>query len=265
MTTLLLLLLSLSAQTAEASPSPSADLSVSIHSAKDLVVVDETFRVLYRVRNEGPDEAKGIHAKFGVNALTFIDGIRAPEGWKCEQGPLFGYVLTCTTSSLAAGTEAEFTLNLAAPQHSATTYRIGAAVNALTDDPAPENNNPQKGVGLDSTDMVADLSLTARTEANQVRIDVSNAGPKDARGLMVVLAEESGILLTATGKGWKCGAPGARLTCSRPELRAGTSSGLSVTSAAPPSGRNVKVSARVRAEKILENKTGDNAASVTLP
>jgi hypothetical protein len=265
MTTLLLLLLSLSAQTAGVPPSPSADLSVSVHPAKELLVIDETFRVVYRIRNEGPDEAKGVHAKFGVNALTFIDAIQAPEGWTCEQGPLFGYVLACTTSSLAAGSDAEFTLTLATPQHSAMTYRIGASVNAVTGDPAPENNNPQKGVGLESSETVADLALTARAEANQVRIDVRNAGPKDARGVMVVLAEESGLTLTGTGKGWKCGAPGARLTCSRAELRAGTRSGLSVTSAAPASGRNVKVSARVRAEKIRENTTRDNAASVTLP
>ncbi|HET8773865.1 MAG TPA: hypothetical protein VFP80_08745, partial [Thermoanaerobaculia bacterium] len=101
----------------------------------------------------------------------------------------------------------------------------------------------------------AQLSLTAAVEANQINVEVKNAGPHDAREVMVVLSEAKQLDFKASGRGWKC----SGAVCSRPLLKAGTSASLKV--AAVP---GATISARVRAEKNRESAK-DNSAKITLP
>ena len=236
-----------------------ADLEiVSVTPTKDVLTTDEVFHTAVRVKNRGPEAAKDVKVKLGVNTLTFFADLAAPKGWTCENGPLFGYALTCTTPSLAKDAEAEFTLTMASPQHSAMSYRIGARVESAKDDNAA-NDVKEKAVGIVSSETHAELSLTATTEANQVKVQVTNAGPHDARDVMVVLSEENKLALTASGNDWKC--DGA--LCTLPLLRAGTSAALMVQTAAPPAGKKAAVSARVRADRIREAVIKDNGAKVT--
>jgi len=239
-----------------------ADLEVtSVAPAKDVLTTDELFRVAVRVQNHGPAEAKDVKVKVGVNTLTFMNDLSAPQGWTCEQGPQFGYVLSCTTPSLAADAEAEFNVTFATPQHSALTPRISGSVESTTEDANPENNLNHKSVSVVSSKTNAELSLTARAEANQVKVEVRNAGPDDARDVMVVLNEASHLAIAASGKGWKC----KRALCTLPLLRAGKSATLTAQTAAPPAGTKATISARVRADRVREASIKDNGAKVTLP
>lgn len=239
-----------------------ADLEIaSVAPAKDVVITDEPFRVAVRVKNRGPEEARDVKVKVGANMLTFMNDLAAPQGWTCESGPLFGYALSCTAPSLAPDAEAELTIAMASPQHSAIPYRIGARVESSTEDAAKANNVKETVVGIQSSATNAELSLTAAAAANQVKVEVRNAGPHDARGVMVVLSEEHQLAIQASGRGWKC----AGAICTLPLLRAGRSSTLKVATAAPPAGTKATVSARVRADRVREAVIKDNAAKVTLP
>ncbi|MGZ5473072.1 MAG: CARDB domain-containing protein [Thermoanaerobaculia bacterium] len=238
-----------------------ADLEIaSVTPVKDVVTTDETFRVAVRVHNRGPEAAKDVKVTLGVNALTFMKNVDAPEGWTCEQGPIFGYTLACTAPSLAPEAEAEFTMTLASPQHLAMTYRVGGRVEASSQDGDEGNDVRQKGIPIDATEANAELSLTAAAEASRVKVEVRNAGPHDAREVMVVLSEAGHLPLKASGRGWKCDGP----LCTRPALKAGTTATLTVATAAPPPGGKAVVSARVRAEQNRESAK-DNGATVTLP
>lgn len=239
-----------------------ADLEIaSVAPAKDVLTTDELFRVAVRVRNHGPAEAKDVKVKVGVNMLTFMNDLAAPEGWTCEAGPVFGYALSCTTPSLAAEAEAELTVTMATPQHSAMPYRIGASVQSSTEEAVTANNLREKVVAIVSSETNAELSLTAVHEANQVKIEVRNAGPHDAREVMVVVNEANRLAFAASGEGWTC----AGGICTLPMLRAGTSSGLAVQTAAAPPGTKATVSARVRADRVREAAIKDNGAKVTVP
>lgn len=225
-----------------------ADLAVSVAPAKDVLITDELFRVAVRVHNRGTAEAKDVKLKIGVNTLTYMNELAAPKGWTCENGPVFGYALTCTASTLAAGESAEMNVTFATPQHSAMTYRIGAVVESK-EDSAEVNNKSEKAVAVVSSETNAELSLTITPDA---KIAVHNAGPHDAREVMVVLNEA----FKTSGDGWKCKGK----LCTLPLLRAGASSTLTVRADA-----KATVSARVRADRVREAVIKDNGAKVTLP
>jgi Domain of unknown function DUF11 len=228
-----------------------ADLQIaSVKPVKPALTTDETFTVAVKVHNSGPEAAKDVKVTLGVNALSYLKSAAAPKGWTCEQGPVFGYALVCTAPSLAPEADAELTLTLASPQHSAMTYRVGGRVQSATGD-----DRKEQAMIIEATKANAELSLTANVEANQVNVEVKNAGPHDAKDVMVVLSEAKKLDFKASGHGWKCN--GA--VCTRPLLKAGTSASLKVASVA-----QATLSLRVRAEKNRESAK-DNAAKVTLP
>lgn len=233
-----------------------ADLEIaSVTPAKPALTTDETFTVAVKVHNRGPEAAKDVKVTVGVNALSLMKSIAAPKGWTCEQGPVFAYKLTCTAPTLAAEADAEFKATLTSPQHAATTFRVGGLVQSASEDGSGDNDRREQAMVIESTKANAQLSLTAVLEANQASIEVKNAGPHDARDVMVVLSEAKQLDFKASGRGWKC--DGA--ICWRPLMKAGTSASLKV--AAVP---GATISARVRAEKNRESAK-DNAAKITLP
>ena len=233
-----------------------ADLEIaSVKPVKPALTTDETFTVAVRVHNRGPEPAKDVKVTLGVNALSYFGKVAAPKGWTCEAGPLFGYALSCTAPAMAADGDAEFTVTMASPQHSAMTYRVGGRVQAATEDGNGANDRLEQGIPIEATKSNAELSLEATAEAKQLNVEVRNAGPHDARDVMVVLSEAKDLTFKASGRGWKC----SGAVCTRPKLAAGTSAALKV--AAVP---NATISARVRAEQNRESAK-DNAAKVTLP
>lgn len=233
-----------------------ADLRIaSVTPSKPTLTTDETFTVAVKVRNARTEEAKDVKVTIGVNALSYLKTIAAPKGWTCENGSVFGYGLSCTTPSFGGGAEADLTMTLASPQHSAMTYRVGGIVQSATEDGSGPNARAEQGIGIEATDENAELSIIATTEANQVNVEVKNAGPKDAHDVTVAITEAKQLEFKASGSGWKC----KGTACTRPLLKAGATASLKV--AAVP---QAALSLRVRAEKNRESAK-DNAAKVTLP
>jgi hypothetical protein len=229
-----------------------ADLEIaSVKPVKPTLTTDETFTVAVRVHNRGPEAAKDVKVTVGVNALSFMKNLSAPKGWTCEEGPIFGYALSCTAPSLAPDADAELTMTMASPQHSAMTYRVGGRVQSSSEDGNEANDRREQGIPIEATEANAELSLKATKESNQTHVEIRNAGPHDAREVMVVFSAP----IQASGRGWKCDGT----ICKRPLLKSGATATLKVNAAS-----KATVSARVRAEKNRESAK-DNAANVTLP
>lgn len=221
-----------------------ADVEVlSVVPSKREVFNDESFAYTVRVRNHGPDAAEGVKVTAGTNASSLLRALDAPPEWTCDaKGPRFGYSLSCTTPTLAAGAEAELTMSLAAPQPNAMTYRVGASVSTKSTDPKRDGNRREVNLALRVAPSNAELSIAPRAarDAERVTFDVRNGGPDAAREVMVVLENAS----LASGDGWKCAPSATGVACTRAQLRPKQSS--SISARGPDAAR---ITARVRAEK----------------
>jgi len=222
---------------------------LSLLPAKETVRTDETFTFTVRVRNAGPDAAEEVRLRAGANATGVILGIAGPPEWKCDAaGPRFSTVTTCTTPSLPPKGEAAFTVTMTAPQPSAMTYRIGAAVSAK----GVTAKKLEANLVLVPSEAQAELSMRARKlDEERAAFEVRNDGPHDANEVLVVIA---GAAL-ASGDGWRCEPSAHGVVCTRPKLTAGTAASLEARGTA-----SARMEAQVRAEQILEEQPRDNAA-----
>lgn len=214
-----------------------------VKPSMEVVHTDESFSFTVEVRNEGPDAAPDVSVKAGTNALSLYTSVEAPKGWTCDlPSPHFGYVVTCTTPSLAPKEEAKFTINLAASQPFAMTYRIGAAV-ASKGETNAGNNLLEYNMSLVSAKTRAELSMTSR----DLDFDIRNDGPGDAHALTAIFMGAK----KAKGEGWQCKPNTESVICTREELKAGATTSITVPD-------KTKIEARVRAEQFWDSNPRDN-------
>lgn len=222
---------------------------LSVLPAKETVRTDETFAFTVRVRNAGPDAAQDVKLRAGGNQSVLLHGIEGPPKWTCDAaGPRFTAATTCTTATFPAKAEAEFTVKVAAPQPTAMTYRIGAALSAK----GVATTRREMNLTLVSSPSQSELTMAARKlNAERAAFDIRNGGPKDAKAVLVVI--ENAAL--ASGKGWSCAPTAHGVACTRPVMRPGTRSTIEAR------GKSATImSARVRAELNLEERPHDNTA-----
>ena len=222
---------------------------LSVLPEKRFVNTDETFTFTVRVRNAGPDAASEVKLRAGANAEALLRSIEGPPEWTCDAaGPRFASATTCTTPSLAPDAQAEFKVTLAAPQPSAMTYRVGAAISAK----GIRTKVLESNLILIPSDVNAELSMSARKiDEERAAFDVRNDGPDEAKDVLVVIANAA----LAGGDGWKCEPTAHGVACTRPALSAKTTSTLEARGTA-----SAAMEARVRAEKIHEMQPRDNGA-----
>lgn len=222
---------------------------LSVLPAKKSVNTDETFTFTVRVRNPGPEAASEVKLRAGANAEALIRSIEGPPEWKCDAaGPRFASVAICTTPALAPNAEAEFKVTLAAPQPSAMTYRIGAAISAKGIKPRLLEEN----LVLKPSEVNAELSMSARKlDDERAAFEVRNDGPDEARDVLVVIANAA----LASGEGWTCEPTAHGVACTRATLAAQTTAPLEARGSS-----STTMEARVRAEKVLEMQPRDNGA-----
>lgn len=222
---------------------------LSVLPANRAVNTDETFTFTVRVRNAGPDAANEVKLRAGANADALLHSIEGPPEWKCDApGPRFASAVTCTTPTLAPDAQAEFKVTLAAPQPSAMTYRIGAAISAK----GIRTKLLEANLDLVPSEANAELSMSARKlDEERAAFDVRNDGPHEASGVLVVIANAA----LASGDGWTCAPTTHGVACSRATLAAGTTSTLEARGTA-----SAVMEARVRAEQNLEMQPRDNGA-----
>lgn len=222
---------------------------ISVLPAKRFVHTDETFTFTIRVRNAGSDAANAVKLRAGANAEALLRSIAGPPEWTCDAaGPRFTSVTVCTTPTMAAGAEGAFTVTLAAPQPSAMTYRVGAALSAK----GVNGHRLESNMILIPSDVNAELSMSARKlDEERAVFDVRNAGPDEAKDVLVVIM---GAAL-AGGDGWTCEPAAHGVVCTRPALAKGATATLEARGAA-----SAKMEARVRAEQIHDSHLPDNSA-----
>lgn len=222
---------------------------LSVLPEKKFVNTDETFTFAVRVRNPGPEAGNDVKLRAGANAEALIRSIEGPPEWTCDAaGPRFDSATTCTTPSMAAGTDAVFKVTLAAPQPSAMTYRVGAALSAK----GMKTRLFEANLILIPSDVNAELSMSARRlDEERAAFDVKNDGPDEAKDMLVVI---TGAAL-ASGDGWTCTPAAHGVVCTRAALAAGTASTLEARGTS-----SAAMEARVRAEKIHEAQPRDNGA-----
>jgi Domain of unknown function DUF11 len=222
---------------------------LSVIPSQQSVHTDETFTFTIRVRNAGPDAAGDVKLRAGANAEALVRSIEGPPEWTCDAaGPRFTSVTTCTAPSLAAGAEAAFTVTLAAPQPSAMTYRVGAALSAK----GVSAKRLEANMILIPADVNAELSMSAKKlDEERAAFEVHNAGPDEAKDVLVVI---TGAAL-ASGDGWTCEPAAHGVVCTRATLPAKTASMLEARGAA-----SAKMNARVRAEQIHDMQSRDDGA-----
>jgi hypothetical protein len=245
-----------------------ADLAIlSIVPSQPAVFTDQTFQFTARVRNHGPGAAAKVNVAVGANALTLLQRVKAPAGWTCDlPAPRFGYAATCTVSTLAAGAEAELTLTLSAPQHTAMTYRVTALAGTSTSDPEELNNGRQTGLPLQTSERHAELAITGEPGADaRGRFAITNNGPHEAREVLVILGGglADGPTLSASGSGWKCAGAGKSVACTRATLAPKATASIDVRATAPAAA-SVVFEGRVRAEQVYDSNGRNNAATVTV-
>lgn len=193
----------------------SADLELDKSVAPEqTAVAGETLRWDLVLRNEGPSDAVGPLTISDTlpPGLTYV-GAGGP--WSCAAGPVSetGQVVDCTlpdVTSLVTGTSAP-TLSLTtalAPDTAGRELRNVATGDAEgTDDPdGAEGEATVTPVGE------VDLAIT-KTHVGPVRVgdpltftvQVTNAGPSEARSVQVADALPAGLkLVTLDGEGWTC-------------------------------------------------------------
>jgi uncharacterized repeat protein (TIGR01451 family) len=219
---------------AAASPSlaaaPSADLSVSKTTGSGSVSPGASLPYSITVHDHGPDAAASAKMTDALPSQTVFVSISTPSGWSCST-PAVGTngTVTCTTSSMASGDNATFSLQVQVKSNTATGTTIAntASVDSSTKDPDHSNNSDTAKTKVTAE---ADLSITkAATTSPGVAgatvnytIDVLNHGPNAAVNVTMtdsIVPPETFRLVTPP-KGWTCAPQFQAVICTKDSLPA---------------------------------------------
>jgi uncharacterized repeat protein (TIGR01451 family) len=225
---------------------PSADLSIQKLPPEEVVPGQQAAWVV-TVRNNGPSDAVDVVVTDTLpDGMSFVSG--APAG--CESRDR--QIVNCEMSSLPAGTSVDISLTVKVDPSLTGAAANTAAVSSATPDPDTDDNTAT-ATAPDATPR-ADLSvvktppesIVAGQEATWT-ITVTNAGPSDARGVVVTdtLPESLSFISSSPDV---CTATGRAVTCQVGTIAAGDNFKIALTTL---------VAANVPARTVI-----DNAASV---
>ncbi|HEX8099334.1 MAG TPA: sortase [Actinomycetota bacterium] len=209
------------------------DLSIAKSHTENFVAGEQgTYDVL--VSNDGTGDATGpITVSDTLPAGLSYASFSGP-GWDCSA---VGQDVTCThEGDLAAGATSSFSVMVDMASDAPASVTNEAVVSSDSPDADASNNTAQ-----DPTDIarVSDLSIAKSHTGDFVvgtqgsyDIQVSNAGPSDAEGPIIVTdALPAGLsFVSFSGAGWSCSASGQDVTCTHAgDLAADGSSNFSIT------------------------------------
>lgn len=236
-----------------------ADLQITTFTtSKSTVTTGESFSVVMRWRNFGPDTAQDVVATIGENSGAFVLTGAGTEHWPCE--PTFGGDGFACKGFLAAGAKAEMIVTMLSPSEDTGPFFARGHVVSSTPDPQPANNSVATPMTLTPATANANLAIGPQTQEHQVAPDaafsiplmIRNAGPAVASDVFVSLSFTPGtrIPVTATGDGWACENPTHSpwlVVCRRPQLTAGATTPVTVSVTAPQNTGDYRMYARVAA------------------
>ncbi|NPA90626.1 MAG: DUF11 domain-containing protein, partial [Chloroflexi bacterium] len=206
---------------------PQADLGITITDTPDPVNAGDPLTYTLTVSNTGPSDAETITVTLDLPSDVTYDGASG-DGWTCSES---GGTVTCTRPNVPAGTTVpditvNTTVNSDVPD--GTTLTADAEVDSATPDPTPDNNTDSEETTVQAS---ADLGIEITDTPDPVNagdpltytLTVSNTGPSDAETITVTLELPSDVTYDgASGDGWTCSESGGTVTCTRPNVPAGT-------------------------------------------
>ena len=225
-------------------------IGISPASISGPVGSNATFTV--DVGNNGPSPAQNLQAVITVPS-GFSVGSATGTGWSCS---IALSVVTCDLAGpLGASASApSITLQTTLPG-AAGGYSVSAAVTSSTLDTNSANNTATAAVTVNAAGTVnppqppaaprADLSLTKTTSSAVVArgdrisyaLTVHNDGPDAAVDVVITDRLPAGLtFVSAAGGGWACTSAGSVITCTRPQLAAGTTAAVTLVVIAARAG-----------------------------
>lgn len=177
-------------------PPPGADLSVSKSDDADPVMAGDTLIYTVQVDNAGPLDATGV-----VVTDTLPAGVTFVSTAGCAEDP--NGVPTCSLGTILSGGSTQFTVtvNVDADTSGTIINRVDVSGNEV--DPNPSNNSD-----IEDTMVLAeaDLSITKLDSIDPViagdqltyTVQVDNAGPSDATGVVVTDTLPVGVKFVST-------------------------------------------------------------------
>ena len=191
-----------------------ADLAVEVGAGVDAARAGEAVAFDARVSNAGPGDAAFASVAFVFDAAVVPTLTAVAAGWTCA-APVQDdatTTVTCTTPSMAAGTEAAFALQATMPETAdLAPLTLAVATHSTTRDPANADNRTSVAVARTTA---ADLSVRIVGTAGQLRrgavatfrVPVTNAGPDAAvrPRLLIEGKVDPRVAAVAAPAGWSC-------------------------------------------------------------
>ncbi|OLR93185.1 DUF11 domain-containing protein [Actinokineospora bangkokensis] len=222
-----------------------ADLSVTKTASAAEVVAGRAVTYDIAVTNNGPSTALGASL-----VETLADGLVAgtvtTSAGSCA---VFGGEVRCTLGDLAGGATARVSIEVRVPSGRASTPATSStSVTSPTPDPSAANNTTSVTTAVRA---IADARITGVDDPGPFvagerftrSVTVDNAGPSDARDVVVTADLPDGVLdLAASVGGTACAVSGGRVSCPVGTLASGQSVRIDATgrisSASPPGPRS---------------------------
>jgi uncharacterized repeat protein (TIGR01451 family) len=268
-------------------PTPQADLSVQ-KSGPESALADTDVVYSITVSNGGPDAAAGVSLTDTLpGTMTFVSLTQnSGPAFNCSSVPAVGSggTVTCTISSLAAGTTSTFTLTGHIPPGttSGTAFDNVADVNSAgeppTPDPDPSNNKSRALTTVSSSDIAITKTGAATATAGSTMvwtITVTNNGPDLESNPSFSDTLPAGTtfnsLVQNTGGAATCGTPAVNspgtVNCGLSQLASGGSAQFTLTANISPtftgSLSNTATAAGTNGDPNLNNNSATLATTVS--
>ena len=254
-----------------------ADLSITKTDSPDPVTPGGTLTYSINVGNAGPNAAVAVTMSDPLPSQTTFQSVAPLAGWSCTTPPVGTTgTVSCTTSSLASGAPASFTIvvQVTPATSDGTTISNTATVSSSgTSDPTSTNNTATATTTVTVTTS-ADLSITKTDAPDPVTagaaltytLTVSNAGPSTAAApISVTDSLPPGVTFQgASGAGWTCSGTNTGVTCTRAStLPPGAAPPITILVTAPNEGGTIGNTASVSSSTSDPDSSNNTATAST--
>jgi len=249
---------------AVAAPQPMADLSLALSAAPNPVTVGQTLTYTLNVSNAGPSVATGTVLSDSLPAgVSFVSA-------QPSQGSCSGTAtITCSLGTVAVGGNASVVIQVI--PNAAGSLTDTASVTSSVADPNAANNSAEVTVNaIIVRGPEADLSLTLTAAPNPVEVgqtltytlNVSNAGPSDATGVVLSDGLPAGVSLVSAQPSQGSCTGTATVSCSLGTVPIGGSASV-VIQGIPNAAGSLTDTAGV-AGSVPDPNPANNNASITV-
>ena len=219
-----------------------ADLGVTKTTAATSAPRGSTISYTITIANAGPEPAASVVMTDVLPAQLLFQSITAPAGWSCTT-PAVGAngTVTCSAATLAAASNAVFTLTTTvAPDASGTIANSASAAHSGSD--ANPGNSSGAAAGVPVPAAVADVAVTKSTAETTLSpgqnfsytIAFTNNGPDAAAGPVLTDTLPASLLFQSivAPAGWSCTTPAAgatgTITCSAAAIASGATASFTL-------------------------------------